>query len=102
MKNIEIALPREMETSTLVQIVDGAITAAGLTTSMRNTLRKYPGCIHWQLNNGNRAGSLELTFWPKEGRAWFTLPEGRRADWIDGKIEEIRKALLQRFQGRGR
>lgn len=97
MKQIELPLPGGIEASTLVKLIDTSIQAAGLTTAMRNTLRKYPGCIHWHIANGSQAGTLELTFWPKEERAWFTIQDGRRAEWIAGKMEEIGDILQNRI-----
>ncbi len=98
MKNIDVELPRGMDPTTLVKTIDVAIQSAGLITTMRNTLRKYPGCVHWNIANASQPGALELTFWPKEDRGWFTVPDGPQVGWIREKIEEICDIVRERME----
>ncbi len=53
-----------------------------LVVTMRGTLRKYPGSLHWHLKKGTLAGVLEVTVWPSESRAWVSNQSGRQGDWI--------------------
>lgn len=98
MKHIDIQLPKGVDATTIVKLIDTAIQAAGLTTTMRNTLRKYPGCIHWNLVNDHKPGALELTYWPKEDRGWITIPDGPRAAWVPEKVEKISDFVKDRIK----
>jgi len=75
------------------QAIEDAIAASGLRISLRGTLKKYTGCVHWHVRNGRESGTLELTFWPAEQRAWFTVQNGRTADWIEEGMHRIRRAI---------
>jgi len=97
MKNVPFELPHGIEPTTLVQTIDDAIRSVGLMTTMRNTLRKYPGCVHWNLANGSQPGAIELTYWPKEDRAWFTFADGPRPGWTGAKIEELGDVIRERI-----
>ena len=93
MRHIEIALPAGASDGQVVRAVDRAIARAGLNVTLRGTLKKYTGCVHWHVRNGRESGTLELTFWPAEQRAWFTVQNGRTADWIEEGMHRIRRAI---------
>ena len=86
MQDIEISLPSHYKNDTVAQAIDTALVESGLHIIMRDTLKKYPNCIHWHAKNGNKPGTLEVTFWPQESRAWFTVQSGRNAPWIEEKL----------------
>jgi len=73
--------------------IDQVIDESGLNTTLRASLRKFPGCIHWHLKRGVESGTLELTFWPRERRAWFTIQDGRKAAWIDEQLKVLDTAI---------
>jgi hypothetical protein len=92
-REIEIPLALNADYRDVQQAIERAIGGCGLRVSLRCSLEKFPGCIHWHLKKGSEPGTLEITLWPKERRAWFTIQNGRRADWIEGKLNAFRKAI---------
>lgn len=46
----------------VTQAIDDALAESGLTVTLRDTLKKYPGCRHWHAKSGRLPGTLEVTF----------------------------------------
>ena len=99
MRDIEISLPEHYENDTVARAIDAALIESGLRITMRDTLKKYPNCIHWHAKNGNKSGTLEVTFWPQKSRAWFTVQSGRNAPWIEEKLALVAAKLQQKLYG---
>jgi hypothetical protein len=78
------------------RVIESACTAAGLSLSMRGTLKAHPGCVHWHFKNGTQAGTLEATYWPARRRAWFAVQDGRAAPWIDESLPGILRRIRTR------
>jgi len=97
MQNIEIELPRSANLSQVEKTIEATLAAIGLQISLRGTLKKFPGCTHWHARSPGRSGTLELTLWPQQHRAWITIQSGRTADWITEKLPEVQQALQQRL-----
>ena len=93
MQNIEIALPRGANLSKVKKTIDATLAAVGLQVSLRGTLKKFPGCTHWHAKSPGQSGTLELTLWPQQHRAWISIQSGRAADWITEKLPEVQNAL---------
>jgi len=93
MQHIEIELPREANLSKVENAIEATLAAVGLQVSLRVTLKKFPGCIHWHAKLPGQPGTLELTLWPQQHRAWISIQSGRAAEWIPKKLPEIQKAL---------
>ena len=100
MRNIEIELPPAANPAQAEQAVEAALAATGLEVALRGSLRKFPGCIHWHARQPGRSGTLEVTLWPEQHRAWLTIQSGRAAGWIAAKLPEIRAALGQGLAAR--
>src|ERR1700744_6724933 len=77
----------------LDQIIDSLCRAHGLSITMKATLAKYPGSIHWHLKRGRERGTLEITLWPRENRLWFSMQDGRQAEWVMESAQQIRNEL---------
>jgi hypothetical protein len=99
MRNIEICLPPEVDCGALERIIDEAIAQSGLRTVLRGSLKKFPGCIHWHVKQGGQSGTLEITLWPQQHRAWFTIQSGRAAPWIEAEIDRLADLLQDRLRG---
>ena len=97
MRDIEIRLPPDVDCDELSRVIDEAIAQVGLSTTLRDRLKKFPGCIHWHAKNGRQSGTLEITLWPEKRRAWFTVQDGRTADWIDAKLKVIQEVICQQL-----
>jgi hypothetical protein len=93
MREIELPIPKQLRDSDTERAIDGAILSAGLRVALRGSLKKFPGCVHWHIKNGSLAGTLELTWLPSERRAWFSIQNGRKAKWIQAKLEQIAHVL---------
>ena len=94
MQEIEIPIPAGSDIALIESTIDHAILHAGLHVTLRSTLNKYRGCIHWHLKKGKKRGTLELTLLPKEERAWFSIHQNRKGDWIDETVS----TLMSHFQ----
>jgi hypothetical protein len=97
LRNIEIILPAVAGDAKVEQAIDQAVAEAGLAVTLRDTLKAFPGCIHWHVKNGRESGTLEITFWPQERRAWFSVQSGRAAAWIDEKMNVLGEAIQKRL-----
>lgn len=93
MREIEIPLPDDADCGAVERIIDAAIDEIGLRVTLRGTLKKHPGCIHWHLKSGRAPGTLELTLWPERHRAWFSIQSGRAAPWIDETVQSLGNLL---------
>src|SRR5437588_7619954 len=93
MQIIEIELPPSANLSRVKKTIDATFAAVGLQVSLRGTLKKFPGCTHWHAKLPGQPGTLELTLWPQQHRAWISIQSRRAADWIADKLPEIQQAL---------
>jgi hypothetical protein len=93
MQVIEIELPQQANLTQAEKFIDATLAAVGLQVSLRGTLKKFPGCTHWHAKISGRPGTLELTLWPQQHRAWISIQSGRTAKWIPKKLLEIQQAL---------
>jgi len=98
LREIEIVLPADFDGCAIGRAVDQAIAETGLTVSLRGSLKKFPGCVHWHVKNGHEAGTLEITLWPEQRRAWFVVQDGRRATWIDAKLKLVSEQLQRKIK----
>ncbi len=86
---VDIPLPASADCTTMEQRIDEAIARCGLRVSLRGTLKRFPACIHWHVTKGGTTGTLEITLWPQEHRAWFSVQKRRTAAWIDAEIVRL-------------
>jgi hypothetical protein len=94
LRDIEIHIPSQADCSQLERSIDQAIAAIGLNVTLRSSLAKFPGCVHWHVKQGREPGTLEITLWPQKHRAWFTIQDGRKAPWIDEKLIVLTRAIV--------
>jgi hypothetical protein len=96
-RDTEIPLPVKTDCEKLIRFVDEALVERELRVTLRDGLKKFPGCIHWHVKKGRMPGTLEITVWPEQCRAWFTIHDGRAADWLDDEIKQLSKMLRLHF-----
>jgi hypothetical protein len=84
---------------TIERLIDESVAEDGWQISLRGTLKKYPGCVHWHLKCAGATGTLEVTWWPHQHRAWFTIQSGRTAPWIDEAMRRLCDRLQSRLRG---
>lgn len=102
MTEVPIDWPKTVDAQQFATLVEEAIAASGLRISLRGTLKQWPGCVHWHVRQGRGSGTLEITVSPEEHRAWFSIQDGRRADWIDAQLAHLRTAIRQGLRRRKR
>jgi hypothetical protein len=90
MGELDIKLPRGAEDKDIISAVDAAARELGLTQVSKGSLGLYPGSTHWHYKLGGQTGTLEITFWPKEQRAWFALRANRYAKWMDEVVPQLK------------
>ena len=76
----------------MTEQIERAIASAGLTVTLRGTLKSCPGCVHWHVKSGREPGTLELTYFPQTGEVAFKIAKNRDAPWISAarvRLEEI-------------
>jgi hypothetical protein len=91
---IEIFFPSEFSASRCEQVIENVATNHGLFATMKDTLKQFPGCIHWHYKRGKERGVLEITLWPQEPRAWISIHDNRKGEWMESVIP----ALLEHFR----
>lgn len=77
--------------------VEESLRNYGLDISMKGTLAKHPGSIHWHWIKKGSKGTCELTWLPSQQKLWFQVHSGRRADWITELLPELISAFEQRY-----
>jgi hypothetical protein len=80
MTNLEVDISGA--TGKLDKTIEALCRAAGLSITMKTTSAKFPGSIHWHLKKGRERGTLEVTLWPSQNRLWFSMQDGRSANWV--------------------
>ena len=95
MKVIRISVPRDADFSRVIGIIEETVISSGLQITLKATLGKYPGSTHWHIKNGQEKGILEITLWPKQRRAWFSIQDSRQADWIRPKITLLNHQFVE-------
>lgn len=93
MKEVEFRVPRGPDLRDAEKKIERICEKRGLTRSMKGSQSKFPGCVHWHFKKGPQRGTLELTLWSEENRIWATVQDGRKAEWIDAELPELRKEI---------
>jgi hypothetical protein len=89
----DLSLNATKRDSQIIRAVERAAAAEGLIQTLKGTLVKYPGCIHWHYKKGKQPGTLEITWFPRERRLWFKIAHNRNNAWIDEAVPRLRRAI---------
>ena len=73
--------------------VERSSRGLGLLETMKSTLAKYPGSVHWHFKKPRVSGTLEVTYWPSGNRLWISVQRGRRADWLEESAPSMERCL---------
>jgi hypothetical protein len=76
-----------------IEQIERLCQSHGLSITMKTTLSKCPGSIHWHLKKGRERGTLEITLWPSKSRLWFSMQDGRKGDWVMPVAQQTKKEL---------
>ena len=99
MTDIDIKLPRTPNADAVIAAVEKVAASETLHVTMKDTLKKYPGCIHWHFKLGKEPGILEVTWWPSEAeerpdRLWLSVHNNRQGAWMAAFLPRM-KGLLE-------
>ena len=97
MLEVEAVLPPRARLARLERVVEASIAAEDLTITLKGTLAKYPGCVHWHCKQGTARGTLEITWWPPKRRLWFKVSAGRGGDWVERVMPRLQQALERKL-----
>ena len=100
MPEYKIPLPAGPNHAQIQIAIEAAIKQAGYQISLKGSITKYPGCVHWLVKNGKSVGTLKVTFWPKARRAWIDFEGGRGTDWIDDAVPLVLDGISWRLAGK--
>lgn len=95
MTELGIALPSHRSPVQIEHSIERACVAAGLRLTLKATLKQYPGCRHWHYKRAAERGTLEITYWPRERRAWFKVARGREGEWMASLVPRLKRAIEQ-------
>ncbi len=93
MTNLEVDISRAA--GNLENALERMCQAIGLSVTMKTTSAKFPGSIHWHWKKGRERGTLEATLWPAQNRLWFSMQDGRSADWVMLAAYQLKAQLEQ-------
>lgn len=89
----EVVVPKAMDPARVEQTVAACCAAAGLRNTLKGTLARYPGSVHWHYAQARERGTLEITWWPRGERLWFKVSAGRSARWIPARLPALQHTL---------
>jgi hypothetical protein len=95
MHEIEFDLSGNTHQKEIEGIIESACKAQDLNLVSKNTLQKYPGCIHWHYQKIKTTGTLEITYWPAQNRCWIPLRSRRAKEWVVEFAKQL-KAEIER------
>lgn len=88
-----LILPATLALALVPAQIEAACLKLGLSITHTTTLAQYPGSHHWHLKQGRQPGTLEITWWPAQRRAWFKVAKGRQGAWLAQAMQAIRQNL---------
>lgn len=100
MTEIEIPLPGDVDCELLSETIEEICIASNLRVTLKASLSKCPGSTHWHFKRGNENGTLEITLWPSQHRAWFSIHDGRARAWIREKVASLQGSFQNQFASR--
>jgi hypothetical protein len=98
MKEIEIPLPRNTDCLLIGKTIEEICISNGLKVTLKTTLGRFSGSTHWHIKNGDNKGTMEITLWPAQRRAWFSIQDGRAGAWIEKSIVSLQNSFQRAFR----
>ncbi len=93
MRQVEINLSEITDAENIEHIIESVCAAQNLQLAAKDTLQKYPGCVHWHYQKVKTTGTLEITYWPSKNRCWFPLRDGRAKPWVVEMVKVLRTEI---------
>jgi hypothetical protein len=98
MREVEFQIPPSAKLTDVDSTIESTCIAEGLQIGMKGTLASFPGSTHWHFKRPKERGTLEITLFPRDGRIWAQVQDGRRADWIDLCLAKIQRTIEARLK----
>ena len=99
MKDYPIEIEGHFDARQVEIAVEKCSRDLGLLESLKGTLAKYPGCVHWHFRKPLVNGTLEVTSWPSNKMLWITVQQGRRAEWLEEVAPPMERSLQNALRG---
>ena len=98
MQEIEINLSSHQQQNEIEEIIEDACQAQSLHIVSKNTLQKYPGCVHWHYRRIKTTGTLEITYWSARDRCWFPVRNGRAQPWVIETVKQLKVEIERQIK----
>jgi hypothetical protein len=95
MREIEVDIAADARLDGAEAVIEAVCAAEGLRLTLKDTLKAYPGCVHWHHNLAKEAGTLEITLWAVKRRIWFKVSAGRQGAWMEAMIGQLGMSIRQ-------
>jgi len=95
MQELEIHLSGITDQEKIERIIEAACLTQNLHRTIKGSLQKHPGCVHWHYQKPGASGTLEITYWPEQNRCWFPFRDGRAKSWV-AEMANVLKAEIER------
>jgi hypothetical protein len=92
-KEYPVQVERSFDAREVEIAIEKCSRALGLVETLRGTLAKYPGCVHWHFRKPLVNGTLEVTSWPSNNKLWISVQQGRRAEWLEEAVPSMERGL---------
>lgn len=93
MREIDIPIALTAPLDHVDTLIENCCQSLGLRLMLKDTLKQYPGCLHWHYKQGHEKGVLEITLWREKRRLWFKISAGRQGAWIEAAVNELTEVL---------
>jgi hypothetical protein len=90
---VELQISKSIKTDSLAQVVERVCVHNGLTSTLKGTLAKYSGSVHWHFKKDKQKGTLEITWWESKHRLWFKVAENRTGPWMEESIPILKEQI---------
>jgi hypothetical protein len=95
MREIEVDIAADARLDGAEAVIDAVCAAEGLRLTLKDTLKTYPGCVHWHYKLGKEVGTLEITLWAAKRRIWFKVSASRQGEWMEEAIGRLKMNIEQ-------
>ncbi|GDX40946.1 hypothetical protein LBMAG21_12380 [Armatimonadota bacterium] len=84
--DFEIEIPEACAFESLERRVEAWADALGLTCTLKSSLQRFPGSLHWHFKQGKLKGTLEMTLSASQRRLWCSIQSGRIGNWQEEAV----------------
>jgi hypothetical protein len=93
MIELNIEIPKDVNAVVLIDTVERVCLAHHLNCTLKGTLVRYQGSVHWHFKKGKLKGTLEITWWESKNRLWFKVADRRTGQWIEENMPQIKEEI---------